>query len=226
MNQRNLEEENKRLRRENEYLRYRLLSLGEGNLKEKHSVDTERLEKISRMASASQKKSYIGYLIGRLKISMLFRLWDRTRFAVRGFFLATKIWNFLIWFFAVLGVGTQFVLFAGAAAVLFPAVILLSIVLGLVVFFTSRGWKKKLNLLSEDRYYLFFVPKMKKKHEYFDQMVTDFAKKGSVFLIVSSFSASGYRGIWECRPNVYTVHISHYFWLKKHLHGDGVRVFL
>ncbi len=228
MAKRDIEAENKRLRRENEYLRHRLMALGE-KLSEKDSSFAVRFGDVSRMAAVSHKRTYVGYLVGRFKASLVFRLWDRTRFAVRGVFLATKIWNFLVWFFILLGFGTQFVLFVSVAAVLLPALLLVSAVLGIFGFFAHRKWNMALaEFLTEQhdqRLYILFAPKAWESHAYFYQMTMDYAENATVFLIFTSFSACGYRGAKWLSPSVCAVHISYYFSLKKYLHGDVVQIY-
>ncbi len=213
--------ENKRLRRENEYLRHRLASLGESFSEDKESGFERRFADVSRVATASHKKTYFGYLVGRFQASFLFRLWDRTRFAVRGFFLATKIWNFLVWFFVILGFGTQFVLFVSAAAVLLPTIVLISLLLGVFGFFVYRKRNRELvamqNAAPQKKIYLVFAPKRWEKHRYFCDMIEDFAEDDVVFLVCSSLSDCGYRGLRAISPSLYAVHISYYFSLKKTL---------
>ncbi len=226
MKRANLETENRRLRRENEYLRHRLAALGDHGGAEKTSRFSSRFADVSRMAASSHKHTYLGYLVGRFKVSMIFRLWDRTRFAVRGFFLATKIWNFLVWLFIILGFGTQFVLFVSAAMILLPAVLVMSLVIGIAGVFTRKRLLKVLKSASKARFFVVFAPKGWEKHEFFCRMMEDFSQKGVVFLVFSSFSACGYRGVRMLSPHMFAVHISSYFFMKKHLHGDLVQMFL
>lgn len=223
-----LQSENKRLQRENEYLRYRLRALGEKLSDGEETPFEARFGGVSRMAAASHKRTYFGYLLGRLKVSMLFRLWDKTRFAVRGFFWASRIWSFLVWLFVLLGFGTQFVLFVGAAVILLPALITVSLIIGGMGFFAHRRWNRVLSAefsSPEKKIYIVFAPKTWEKHAYFRYMLAEMQKDGVVFLVFSSFAACGYKGVKTLSSCLYAVHISYYFSLKKHLEGKIVQVY-
>ncbi len=226
MKRSNLEAENRCLRRENEYLRHRLAALGEKSGAGESSAFSARFADISRMAVSSHRHTYLGYLVGRFKVSMLFRLWDKTRFAVRGFFLATKIWNFLVWLFVILGFGTQFVLLVGAAMILLPAVLVASLVIGIAGIFTRKRLLAVFKSAPKERFFVIFAPKGWEKHDFFRRMTDDFAQKGVVFLVFSSLSACGYQGLRMLSPNLFAVHISCYFFMKKHLHAEDVQMFL
>jgi hypothetical protein len=219
--------ENKRLRRENEYLRHRLSALGEKFPENGETPYEAKFSDASRVASASHKRTYFGYLLGRIKVSMAFRLWDKTRFAVRGFFFASKIWNLLVWLFVILGFGTQFLLFASALMILLPAVLVISLTLGFVGFFAHRKWNQTLSAFftSKEKLYIIFAPKAWEKHAYFRYMLEELQKDGVVLLVCHSFSACGYRGAKTISDRLCAVHISYYFSLKKHIEGKMIQIY-
>ena len=219
--------ENKRLRRENEYLRHRLSALGEKFSENGETPYEAKFSDASRVAAASHKRTYFGYLLGRLKVSMAFRLWDKTRFAVRGFFFASKIWNLLVWLFVILGFGTQFLLFASALMILLPAALLVSLTLGFVGFFAHRKWNQTLSAFftADDKIYIVFAPKTWEKYEYFRYMLAELQKDGVVFLVCRSVSACGYRGAKIINTRLCAVHISYYFSLKKHIEGKMIQIY-
>ncbi len=220
--------ENKRLRKENEYLRHRLSALGEKFSEDGETPHEAKFSDASRMASASHKRTYFGYLLGRIKVSMAFRLWDKTRFAVRWFFFASKIWNLLVWLFVLLGFGTQFLLFVSAAMILLPAAVVISLVLGFMGFFAHRRWNKTLAAFfssPEEKIYIVFAPKTWEKHEYFRYMLEEMQKDGMVFLVFHSFSACGYKGAKRLSSRLCAVHISYYFSLKRHIEGKMIQIY-
>ena len=221
-----LRSENKRLRRENEYLRHRLTALGEKLSDGDEIPFEERLGVASRMASATRKRTYFGYLMNRIRGSVLFRLWDRTRFAVRGFFWASRVWRLLASIFVLFGVSTQFVLIVGAMVILLPAALVGSLFIGGMSFFAHRRWNKALSvkLASEKKIYIVFAPKTWEKHEYFQYFVSEMEKDGMVFLVLASFAACGYQGLSPLSDKRYAVHISYYFSLKKHIEGRIVQI--
>ena len=220
--------ENKRLRKENEYLRHRLSALGEKFSDREDTPIESRFADISRMTGASHKRTYLGYLLGRIKVSMAFRLWDKTRFAVRWFFFASKIWNLLVWLFVILGFGTQFLLFASALMIFLPAVLLISLMLGFMGFFAHRKWNKALASFfssPDEKIYIVFAPKAWEKHEYFRYMLKEMQKDGMVFLVFHSFSACGYKGAKRLSSRLCAVHICYYFSLKKHIEGKMIQIY-
>ena len=223
-----LRAENRRLRRENEYLRHRLTALGE-KLSEGKSLFDERFAVASRRALATHRRTYFGYLLGRVKISMLFRLWDKTRFAVRGFFWASKLWRFSVWLLLLLGFGTQFILLTGVTVILLPATMLASLTIGVFGAFAHKKWNRMLGsslASSDETIYIVFAPKMRKNHAYFRYMVAEMEKNGVVFLVFSSLSSSGYRGVKRLSSRLYALHISYYFSFRKHLDGKIVQICL
>ncbi len=224
---RTLRAEVRRLRRENEYLRGRLATLGEKPTA--GDPVSSRFGEGARMAAASRKATYGGYLLHRLRVSLAFRLFDKTRFAVRGFFLATKLRDLLLWLLLLLGFGTRFLLFAGLLAVLLPVLVLVSLVLALLRFLAHRKWERALLCaLAEsgaETVYLLFAESGWEKHPYFRFMTDEMKENGMLFLITDSFSQTGFRCVKMCDPRCYTVHISYYFTLKKLLHGHIVQIY-
>ncbi len=221
-----LREENRRLRRENAYLRYRLGVLGEKPQRDGETPFSRSFAEISRMAAASHKRTYFGYLMGRLRESLAFRLWDRTRFAVRGVFFVSKLWSLLVWSFAILGFGTQFVLLVGALTVLIPAAAVSSVVLGFLGFFGHRKRNREIRAMlarkPQKRIFVVFVPRDWQAHSYFRAMLTSLECEGMVFLVSRSFADCGFRGFRKAGEARALVHVSYYFSLRGMLEAERV----
>ncbi len=222
-----LRAEVRRLKRENEYLRGRLATLGEKPIVT--DPISSRFGKGACMAAASHRITYGGYLLHRLRTSLAYRLFDRTRFAMRGVFLATKLRDLLLWVLFLLGFGTRFLLVAGLVAVLLPVLALVSLVLALLRFLAHRKWERALlGALAESgtqTIYLIFTGNGWEKRPYFRFMTDKMKESGMVFLITDSFAQTGFRGVKQRAPRCYTVHISYYFTLKKLLHGHIVQIY-
>ena len=91
---RRLKTENRRLRRENAYLRQRTME--HGTETEPLCASSRKFRETARSVPSLHAKTYFGYLLERFRCSRPFLVYDKTRFAVRGFFFARKIWQLLI----------------------------------------------------------------------------------------------------------------------------------
>ena len=217
--------ENQRLKRENAYLRHRLAALGENPSDRRETPFEERFGAASGRAIASHKRTYFGYLLGRVKISMLFRLWDKTRFAVRGFLWASRLWRL----FVLLGFGTQFILLAGVTVVLLPAAVIASLTIGGFCAFAHQRRNRMIERAlssSNETIYIVFTSKICKNHAYFRDMVAEMERNGVVFLVLSSFASCGYRGMKRLSSRLFILHISYYFSFRRHLEGKIVQIYL
>lgn len=221
-----LREENRRLRRENAYLRYRLGLLGERVETREASPIASRFAASARMAATSHGRTYLGYLLGRLRESLAFRLWDRTRFAVRGFFFVSKLWSFFVWIFAILGFGTQFVLLVGAMAVLLPAAGVAALALWIVSIFSDRRYRSELRRMlggrGTSRVYFVFLPKGWETHDYFCTTVALLEREGIVLLVSPSLVSCGFRGFRRMGKRRAMLHIRCYFSLRKEVFAQRV----
>jgi hypothetical protein len=108
-----LKRENAKLRRENEYLSHRIEKLSP---KEAKNITQER-ELFLSSADVDKYKGYFPYLIGRFKLSFVYRIYDRIFFALRKLLLASKIWRYLP---VAAGVILQTILALGSVVVLLP----------------------------------------------------------------------------------------------------------
>ncbi len=224
-----LRAENRRLRRENEYLRHRLSMPTAFAEKDECSPSEKLFAQRLKQKSALRARSYFGYLLERLRKSRPFLIYDKTRFAVRGLFFVTKIWTLVVWMFAFLGIGAQFLLIAGALAVFFPAAFLFSSVLGLYGYFAYRKWNKllfpRLSRETDARIWFFFLPKGK-QGAYFSRWLSSIDQKSTVFLVSFSFRDCGFSGVRQTDVRTYIIHISYYFSLVKRLdHERIVKIF-
>lgn len=227
---RRLRAENRSLRRENEYLRHRLSMELRADAETESSASEKVFAKRVKERAALHAKSYFGYLLERFRRSRTFLIYDKTRFAVRGFFFVKKIWTLLVWLFAFLGIGAQFLLVAGAAAVFVPAALISSAAIGLYGYFARRKWDKLLlPLLSENtrgKLYILFLSGAEtlRGEDYFDRWISELSQRGAVILV--SFSIRDIGSAGALRENIYKIHVSYYFSLVKRLdHGRIVKIF-
>lgn len=218
---RRLSSENRRLRRENEYLRHRL-SMDSGKISSiKSETSAEKILRESmRMTEVSRLHSYFGYLTHRFRFSLPFRLYDRTRFAVRGFSFVTKMVTLLVWIFTFLGVGAQFLFAVGAVMIFLPAATVASFVTGIVGYFVHKKWNRKFSeILSvyPGRIYIVFISKERTSEGKFPRFLRELSEDGTVFLVSHSFSACGFSGARSVEDRIFRIHISFYFSFARQL---------
>ena len=203
-----LKEENRRLRRENEYLRC-------GTIFPKGNTQAERIfsEKIRRK-TAWQAKTYFGYLLEKFRKSRPFVIYDKTRFAMRGFLFARQIFHFLFWVATVLGVSAQLLLAVGALAVFIPAATVVSLTLGIYGYFAYRKENRRFISFfrshpSEKIYFFFLTGSVGRA--YFSGWIQSLTKDSVVFLISDSFWQTGFGGVKKQKNGIYFLHSSYYF---------------
>ena len=96
---RDLQRENRRLKKENEYLKHLSMQYDEIP-KDEESPEQKMLSVSVKRTHTLNTKNYFSYLIKRFRSSRPFLIFDKTRFAMKGFKFAKKTWVFFIGFFA------------------------------------------------------------------------------------------------------------------------------
>ena len=219
-----LQRENRRLRKENEYLRHLAMQYDMPE-EEKITPEQQILADSVKRADTLRSKSYFGYLMQCFRRSRPFLIFDKTRFAMKGIRFAKKMWVFFIGFFTFLGIGAQFLLIFGSLAVFIPAALIASAVIGIYSYFAHRKRDKIFRpLYSEDydgKIYLVFLQK-KQKDRYFVRCVPQLTQNGHVFLITTSFRECGGRSVVPIEERVCKMHISAYFSFVRRLPSDKV----
>ena len=222
---RQLRTENRRLRKEMAYLQH-VCEQYEPPEEEYVSEEQKALTESAQNADVLRSKSYFAYLLARLRRSKLFRLFDKTRFAMKKFKFAKKLWFFLVTLVTVLGVSAQILVVVGALLVFLPAGIVLATAFGLYTYFTHRKRKKLFTKLIEqtdekEKFYLICAPK-NGTMAYFARTLPAFAEKGQVFIVCRSFKECGSSGVMKTEDNVYKIHISYYFSFVRRLPPERV----
>ena len=226
---RRLQRENRRLRRENEYLRHLSMQYDLPD-EEEDSPEQKALTDSVKHADTLQSKSYFSYLLLRFRRSKPFLIFDKTRFAMKGFRFAKKMWVFFIGFFTFLGIGAQVLLLLGSLAVFIPAALIASAVIGVYSYFSHRRRDKIFRPLFSESYegriYLIFLQK-DRSGGYFVKTLPELARGGHVFLISTSFRDCGRRSLLPIGDRIFKMHISTYFSFVKRLPAEKiVKVYL
>jgi hypothetical protein len=203
-----LKRENAKLRRENEYLSHRIEKLSP---KEAKNITQER-ELFLSSADVDKYKGYFPYLIGRFKLSFVYRIYDRIFFALRKLLLASKIWRYLPVAAGVAGVILQTILALGSVVVLLPV----SVTAALVFFAASafefaRHRRELTQAVRGKKIYFLYPAKKPKKYSFFYDTMRVFACDGIAFAVTPYFSLSGFGGVRKAGESFYFIHTSFYY---------------
>ena len=224
-----LRRENRKLRRENAYLRHLSMQYDPPS-KDEDSPEQIMLAKAVKRTHTLRSKNYFSYLFQRFRLTRPFMIFNRTRFAMKSVRLARKTLVFLSVFFTFLGIGAQFLVIVGSLAVFIPSALAASAVIGIYSYISHRRRDKIFKPLFSEKYegkiYIVFLPK-DKPCEYFIGTLPEFTERGYVFLISPSFRDCEWRSVLPLGECVCKMHISAYFSFAKRLPLDKtVKIYL
>jgi uncharacterized membrane protein YbaN (DUF454 family) len=217
--------ENARLRRENEYLQHRIEKLSP---KEAKNVPPDR-ELFYELDDVDEYGGYLGYLIGRFRLSLIYRLYDKIYFALRKVILASRIWKYAPIVLGVLAAVLQGLLAFGSLVVLLPVALLATaafLVLSLAAFAKHR--QRLLREIKGRKIYFMYPAKKPRKDGIFYETMQQFARDGVVFAVSPSFRLCGFGAVRKVSENVYFIHTSFYYKFKEEvteLCSDVVKVY-
>ena len=217
--------ENARLRRENEYLQHRIEKLSP---KEAKNVPPER-ELFYELDDVDEYGGYFGYLIGRFKLSLIYRVYDKIFFAFRKVILASRIWKYAPIVLGVLAALLQGLLAFGSLVVLLPAALAATAVfLALSLAAFARHKQRLLREVRGRTVYFMYPIKKPRKDGIFYETMQQFSRDGVVFAVSPSFRLCGFGAVRKVSENVYFIHTSFYYSFKKKATGlcaDVVKVY-
>lgn len=196
-----------KLRRENEYLSHRIALLSPSERK-----DIKRDEELFLTSDdIDSSRGYFGYIIRKFKLTFIYKLYDRTFFAIRKYLFASRLWkNFLI-ILAIFGTSFQAIITFGSVLVILPSALLLSAVFGIFSFFSYRNARKKLLAESDGQRMYFLYARKKKRGDFFHGTVNELSARGKVFIVTPYFSSCGFSMMKKTDGNVCFIHTSFYF---------------
>ncbi|MBQ8140126.1 MAG: hypothetical protein IJ038_00330 [Clostridia bacterium] len=196
-----LSEENKRLRREVDALKFELEDIQQkkairgGHDDVRSAFDNQSLH--SRLYS---KRSYTSYLLGLISSTSVFRLYRKMiAFVKRYTFISTTL-KILAYILTVLQSGTIFVLAASFFVVSLPFTFIVGYTALVVAFFGNRRLKKKMSGLTRGKNITVLFPQKGRafsESSYFAGMARDIAKDGENTVVIVSpyfFSSKGISG--------------------------------
>ena len=215
-----LREENKRLSRENEYLRHRVEQLGER--KRESSIEDAVMAERLATAHTTRVSGYLGFALLRLRTSRWFRIYDKTSFAVRGFLLASKLFRIGMGIFALIGIGAQVLLVLGIFAILLPALLLFSAIMAVVSFFSYRKRDAYFaDILHGKKIFILFYSKKCEKARYFPIFLHALSEDGVVLVVARSVFVRGHLRVRQRGEALYEIPFGYYFTLRKRLSAMG-----
>ncbi|MBO5006459.1 MAG: hypothetical protein J6C89_03340 [Clostridia bacterium] len=213
-----LKKENKELKRKNEYLSHRLARFSPGEAK---NITRER-ELFQKSERVERAHGYFRYLFGLFKLTLVYRIYDRTFFALRKYILASKIWRNTVIILAVFGTSLQAVLTFGSVLVLLPATVMGAVLFALLSAYSYGKMKTKLlSCLSGKRVYFLYPAARPRKNGAFYESMRLFSADGAVIAVTHSPALCAWRAVRKLYGNVYFIHTSFYYTLIKAMIKNG-----
>ncbi len=213
-----LKRENRKLRKQNEYLAHRVDVLSGA----KQGGAQAQIRKKMRLQSAS---GFWAYNLLRIKSTAAYAIYDKAMFALRKYVFASNLILIAKYIIAIVHGSVALVVAAGVLAVTLPVLGLMALSAFLVALILQRRWNTFFRgYLSGKRVYLFFHIRRGRSEKYYLDMAKALGEN-AVILVVSdslftvkdvcvSHSHSG--------DNIYYIYSGYYFILKKLLRSPDI----
>lgn len=213
-----LKRENRKLRKQNEYLAHRVDVLSGA----KQGGAQAQIRKKMRLQSAS---GFWAYNLLRIKSTAAYAIYDKAMFALRKYVFASNLILIAKYIIAIVHGSVALVVAAGVLAVTLPVLGLMALSAFLVALILQRRWNTFFRgYLSGKRVYLFFHIRRGRSEKYYLDMAKALGEN-AVILVVSdslftvkdvcvSHSHSG--------DNIYYIYSGYYFMLKKLLRSPDI----
>ena len=213
-----LKRENRKLRKQNEYLTHRVDVLSGA----KQGGAQAQIRKKMRLQSAS---GFWAYNLLRIKSTAAYAIYDKAMFALRKYVFASNLILIAKYIIAIVHGSVALVVAAGVLAVTLPVLGLMALSAFLVALILQRRWNTFFRgYLSGKRVYLFFHIRRGRSEKYYLDMAKALGEN-AVILVVSdslftvkdvcvSHSHSG--------DNIYYIYSGYYFMLKKLLRSPDI----
>lgn len=213
-----LKRENRKLRKQNEYLTHRVDVLSGA----KQGGAQAQIRKKMRLQSAS---GFWAYNLLRIKSTAAYAIYDKAMFTLRKYVFASNLILIAKYIIAIVHGSVALVVAAGVLAVTLPVLGLMALSAFLVALILQRRWNTFFRgYLSGKRVYLFFHIRRGRSEKYYLDMAKALGEN-AVILVVSdslftvkdvcvSHSHSG--------DNIYYIYSGYYFMLKKLLRSPDI----
>lgn len=213
-----LKRENRKLRKQNEYLAHRVDVLSGA----KQGGAQAQIRKKMRLQSAS---GFWAYNLLRIKSTAAYAIYDRAMFALRKYVFASNLILIAKYIIAIVHGSVALVVAAGVLAVTLPVLGLMALSAFLVALILQRRWNTFFRgYLSGKRVYLFFHIRRGRSEKYYLDMAKALGEN-AVILVVSD-SLFTVKDVCVSHShlgdNIYYIYSGYYFMLKKLLRSPDI----
>lgn len=216
MNENALRREVRRLKRENEYLRGRIDSLGGGGKNDRPArLFAERVR-------ASREKSFAGYIKSTFGASGVMRIYSRIFFALQSYIRASAVFSVVMFLVRLIRSGTVFLVAASALAMMLPVLLIAALIEWLIAATSRKSVIKRITSEAHGKIFLVYG-------DVRGRFARELAERGTVISVKGSALSCGPRGARKTRDGIWNVHIGMIFSLAEAIcekrPGDVIKIF-
>ena len=213
-----LKRENRKLRKQNEYLTHRIDMLSGA----KQGGAQAQIHKKMRLQSAS---GFWAYNLLRIKSTAAYAIYDKAMFTLRKYVFASNLILIAKYIIAIVHGSVALVVAAGVLAVTLPVLGLMTLSAFLVGLILQRKWNTFFRgYLRGKRVYLFFHIRRGRSEKYYLDMATALGENAVILVVSDSLFTVKEVCVSHSRScdNIYYIYSGYYFMLKKLLRSHDI----
>ena len=211
-----LKRENRKLRKQNEYLTHRIDMLSGA----KQGGAQAQIHKKMRLQSAS---GFWAYNLLRIKSTAAYAIYDKAMFTLRKYVFASNLILIAKYIIAIVHGSVALVVAAGVLAVTLPVLGLMTLSAFLVGLILQRKWNTFFRgYLCGKRVYLFFHIRRGRSEKYYLDTAKALSENAVILVICDSLFKAKDVCASHVGNNVYYIYAGYYFRLKKLLRSPDI----
>lgn len=211
-----LRRENRRLRKQNEYLAHRVDVLSG----EKLGGTQAKIRGKMRIQNSS---GFFAYWLLRIKSSAAYAVYDKVMFVLRKYVFASNFLFIAKYLLAILSSSVAFVVAASIIAVALPVFLLMALSAFLAGLLLYRKWNAFFGkYLSEKKVYIFFHIRRGRSEKYYLDTAKALSENAVILVICDSLFKAKDVCASHVGNNVYYIYAGYYFRLKKLLRSPDI----
>lgn len=213
-----LKRENRKLRKQNEYLTHRIDMLSGA----KQGGAQAQIHKKMRLQSAS---GFWAYNLLRIKSTAAYAIYDKAMFTLRKYVFASNLILIAKYIIAIVHGSVALVVAAGVLAVTLPVLGLMALSAFLVALILQRRWNTFFRgYLRGKRVYLFFHIRRGRSEKYYLDMAKALGENAVILVVSDSLFTVKDVCVSHSRScdNIYYIYSGYYFMLKKLLRSHDI----